>query len=144
MPIRMMTLFCAALLLLGISAAPPAPRTLSFTVGAAGQDIAVQPGDLLRFSLSAAAGTGYTWRALEVDPAFLTLVEKRTSSVVPAQGGVPVVGGPGPLTVYTYRVTAALKQGTTDLTVPLYFAHLPPGRAFTADVRLVQFNLVAR
>ncbi|WP_146160541.1 protease inhibitor I42 family protein [Deinococcus arcticus] len=130
-----------------MSASPAAaPRTLNFTVGRAGQEIAVQPGDRLRFTLNTTAGTGYTWRALEVDPAYLTLIEKRTVSVAPATGPgrTPVVGGPGPATVYTYQVVAPLKRGSLSLTTPVYFAELPPGRAATVQVQLVQFNLVAR
>ncbi|WP_221090348.1 protease inhibitor I42 family protein [Deinococcus aquaedulcis] len=121
-----------------------APRTLSFTVGSAGQDIAVQPGDRLQFTLNTSAGTGYTWRALEVDPAYLTLIEKRTLQVAPAAGRAPVVGGAGPATVYTYQVVAPLKRGSLSLTTPIFFAQVPPGRAGAVQVQLVQFNLVAR
>ncbi|MBZ9712128.1 protease inhibitor I42 family protein [Deinococcus multiflagellatus] len=145
MTIRNILLGGAAALTLGVSAGPAAaPRTLSFNVGAAGQEIAVQPGDRLRFSLNSAAGTGYMWRALEVDPAYLALVDKRTVAPAPAAGSAPVVGGAGPVTVYTYQVVAPLRRGGAALTTPIYFAELPPGRATTVETTLIQFNLVPR
>ncbi|WP_226991516.1 protease inhibitor I42 family protein [Deinococcus gobiensis] len=85
------------------------PRTVQVQPGM-GTTLTVQAGDVLRFVLPDAPGTGYTWRALEVDGEYLALVGK-THAAQAAPAGPPVVGGPGPDLVYVYRVVKTPRSG---------------------------------
>ncbi|WP_229775788.1 protease inhibitor I42 family protein [Deinococcus ruber] len=120
-------------------------RTLDITVQSAGQTLTVRAGDILRFSVSNSAGTGYTWHALDVDPEYLVLIDKTTAAPpTPKPGQAPVVGGPGPTVVYVYYVRKSLNLGSYSVTSPIIFANVPPGRSTGQDTRLVQFNLTSR
>ena len=50
----------------------------------------MKAGDVVRVSLASTPGTGYTWRALEVDSDYLTLIDKVTAAPA-ASGAAPVV-----------------------------------------------------
>ncbi|MFT2718683.1 hypothetical protein ACMT4L_01650 [Deinococcus sp. A31D244] len=120
--------------------AAPAPRTLDITVGQQGTELPVNVGDVLRFTLGGPSGTGYSWLALEVDPAYLRLLDRKTAAPA-GDGSLPMPGGPGPVTVYRYRVLAAPHPG---FTVPLMFAHVPPGQSGLVSADLIRYSLVTR
>ncbi|WP_425144845.1 protease inhibitor I42 family protein [Deinococcus sp.] len=117
---------------------------LDLTANDAGKVLNVNAGDLLRVSLDNSAGTGYTWRALEVDPAYLTLIDKASAAPAKPAGKPPLVGGPGPLTIYTYYVRRSLNLGSYSVTTPLIFVNVPPGRGSGRSVALVQFDLTSK
>lgn len=141
----------APLLLTTLLLAAPAaqaqgtPRTIEVAVSASttGQEVPVREGDILRFTLSGAGGTGYSWQAMEVDPAYLTLIDRQTVAAPTASGQVPQVGGPGPATVYRYFVRAPLRRAGVGFSVPVVFAHLPPGRTGRVPVTLIRYALVS-
>ena len=120
-------------------------RTLDLVVDGGGQNVAVNAGDLLRFSVSNSAGTGYTWHALDVDPDYLVLVDRVTAApAAPKPGQPPRVGGPGPLVTYIYYVKKSLNLGSYSVTMPIIFANVAPGRSAGQETRLVQFNLTSK
>ncbi|GGM19942.1 protease inhibitor I42 family protein [Deinococcus aerophilus] len=123
-----------------------ASRTIDVAVSGTttGQELPVREGDILRFTLSGAGGTGYSWQALDVDPAYLVLIDRQTVPAAAASGPVPVVGGAGPTTVYRYFVRTSLRRGGVALSVPVVFVHLPPGRAGRVEVTLIRYALVPR
>ncbi len=117
-----------------------APRTVQVQPGM-GTTLTVQAGDVLRFVLPDAPGTGYTWRALEVDGEYLALVGK-THAAQAAPAGPPVVGGPGPDLVYVYRVVKTPRSGGAQLALPVGFVQLPPGRRPSAEVSATLVYLI--
>ncbi len=102
-------------------------RVLTVNVAAKGQAIVVKAGDLLRFNVTSSPSTGYRWSALEVEPDYLTLVDK-----VRAENNI----------TYIYYVKKSLNLGTYSITVPIVFTQLAPGRNEATQGDLIQFNLV--
>jgi inhibitor of cysteine peptidase len=132
----------------GLQANAPAKatmtRTLDLTANQTATTLTVKAGDLLRFHLPTQAGTGYSWRALEVEADYLVLVDK-TSTPPPAQpaGSAPRVGGSGPTITYIYYVKKALTQGTARLALPVSFAEIGPGQSPDA-AELLTFTLTSK
>ncbi|WP_407569273.1 protease inhibitor I42 family protein [Deinococcus altitudinis] len=137
--------FLSALALFSVSHAQSVTttRTLNLTAADAGKDLEVRAGDLVRVSFASTPGTGYSWRALEADSTYLTLIDKVTAAPA-STGNARIVGGPGPLITYVYYVRTALKQGGATLSLPLIFTQTPPGRVQNAAAQLVQFNLTSK
>lgn len=103
-------------------------RTLDITANQTAPTLTVQAGDVLRFHLPTQAGTGYSWRALEVEAQYLVLIDK-TNTPPPARpaGSPPIVGGAGPTVTYVYYVKKALTQGTARFAIPVSFVETGPG-----------------
>ena len=120
-------------------------RTIDMTLSDAGQTLLVKAGDILRFTVSNPAGTGYTWHALDVDPDYLVLVDK-TTAAAPARkpGQPPIVGGPGPGITYVYYVKKSLNLGGYTVTSPIIFTNVPPARSAGQALQSVQFNLTSK
>ncbi len=119
-------------------------RTLDITANQSATTLTVQAGDLLRFHLPTQAGTGYSWRAVEVEAEYLTLIHK--TSTPPATrpaGSPPVVGGAGSTVTYVYYVKKALTQGTARFAIPVSFLETGPGQS-PASVPLLTYTLTSR
>ena len=127
---------------------PSAAHIFDLSAESSGQTLTVGPGDILRVSLGNSAGTGYSWHALEVDPIYLLLLDKAQAAPPTAAAGKPgqppVVGGPGPGTVYVYYVKKSLNLGSYTVSTPIMFVNVPPGRASGQSLPLVQFNLTSK
>jgi inhibitor of cysteine peptidase len=137
---------------LSLAAAQPASapakatmtRTLDMTANQTASTLTVQAGDVLRFHLPTQAGTGYSWRALEVEAQYLVLIDK-TTTPPPARpaGSPPLVGGAGPTVTYVYYVKKALTQGTARLALPVSFIEIGPAGT-PESMSLLTYTLTSR
>ena len=126
----------------GATGASSASRTVQVRPGT-GETLTVWAGDVLRFVLPDSPGTGYLWRALEVDGVYLALIEKSYAPQA-VSTNPPMAGGPGPDLVYVYRVVKTPRSGSADLALPVGFIQLLPGRQPSAEVPVTLFYLTPR
>lgn len=119
-------------------------RTLDITANQTATTLTVQAGDVLRFHLPTQAGTGYSWRAVEVEAQYLTLIDKTTTPPPAQPAGAPVrVGGAGPSVTYVYYVKKSLTQGTARFAIPVSFIETGPGQS-PESVPLLTYTLTSK
>ncbi|MFB9993570.1 protease inhibitor I42 family protein [Deinococcus oregonensis] len=119
-------------------------RTLDITANQTASNLTVQAGDVLRFHLPTQAGTGYSWRAVEVEAQYLVLIDKtNTPPPVRPAGSPPPVGGAGPTVTYVYYVKKALTQGTARFAIPVSFIETGPGQS-PETVPLLTYTLTSK